>query len=43
MRESLAMICQKMARIVNGDPFYRDSWHDIVGYARLIDTKLEKL
>lgn len=34
-REALEMIAHKMARIVNGDPDYADSWHDIQGYARL--------
>jgi len=39
--ESLDMICNKMARIVNGDPKYRDSWHDIEGYARLVSDRLK--
>ena len=38
---ALYMICSKMARIVNGDPNHKDSWHDIAGYATLIDNKLE--
>ena len=42
MQESLDMICNKMARISNGDPFYDDSWHDIAGYARLVEIELEK-
>jgi len=33
--ESLAMICHKLARIANGDPFYIDSWRDVEGYAKL--------
>jgi hypothetical protein len=37
------MICNKLARIVNGNPYYRDSWHDIVGYAALVDTLLEEM
>jgi hypothetical protein len=36
-RESLDMICNKIARIVNGDPNYADSWHDIAGYATLAE------
>lgn len=36
MRESLEMIQHKMARILNGDPHYIDSWVDIAGYAQLI-------
>jgi len=41
MKEALFMIGHKMARIVNGDPEYTDSWHDIAGYARLIEQRLE--
>lgn len=39
-RESLDMICNKMSRIVNGDPNYIDSWHDIQGYAKLVEDEL---
>lgn len=35
-REALTMICHKMARIVNGDPDYDDSWRDVAGYATLV-------
>jgi hypothetical protein len=34
-RETLDMIAHKIGRILNGDPHYHDSWHDIVGYAKL--------
>lgn len=34
-KEALEMICQKMARILNGDPDYKDNWVDIGGYAKL--------
>jgi hypothetical protein len=40
-REALEMICHKMARILNGDPNYHDSWADIAGYARLVADRLE--
>lgn len=43
MQESLDLICNKLARICNGDPFYHDSWHDVSGYARLVEIELEKL
>jgi len=43
MCESLDMIANKIARIVNGDPFYKDSWQDIAGYAQLIVDKLDKM
>ena len=37
---ALDMICNKMARIVNGDPNYIDNWHDISGYATLVEQEL---
>ena len=37
---ALDMICNKMARIVNGDPSYSDNWHDISGYAPLVEQEL---
>lgn len=39
-RESLEMIAHKIGRILNGDPNYADSWHDIAGYARLVEMEL---
>lgn len=42
MLESLEMIAHKMGRIVNGDPFYQDSWVDIAGYAQLVVDQLKK-
>jgi hypothetical protein len=42
MQESLDMICNKMSRIVNGNPYYDDSWVDIAGYATLVVKQLEK-
>ena len=41
MQESLEMIAHKIGRILNGDPNYKDSWHDIIGYAKLIEDTLE--
>lgn len=40
MKESLEMIAHKVGRILNGDPTYADSWHDISGYATLVDAEL---
>lgn len=37
-RMALYMIASKMARIVNGDFNHLDSWHDIGGYAKLIEN-----
>lgn len=40
-REALEMIAHKIARILNGDPNYADSWVDIAGYAKLVADRLE--
>jgi hypothetical protein len=40
MAEALDMIQHKIARILNGDHKYADSWHDIAGYAALVDKRL---
>lgn len=39
--EALSMIAHKIARVVNGDPDYVDSWRDIAGYAQLVADRLE--
>ena len=39
-QEALDMIFHKIGRIVNGDADYADSWHDIAGYASLVDKRL---
>jgi hypothetical protein len=41
-RESLDMIQHKIGRILCGDPDYADSWHDIAGYAMLVEQRLNK-
>jgi hypothetical protein len=40
--EALEMIFHKIARILNGDPDYADSWHDIAGYASLVEKELSE-
>lgn len=42
MKETLDMIQHKIARILNGDPKYKDNWDDIQGYTKLVADKLEK-
>lgn len=42
-REALEMIAHKIARILNGDPDYRDSWDDIIGYSQLISNSLDEI
>jgi hypothetical protein len=39
-KEALEMIAHKIGRILNGDPNYHDSWHDIVGYTKLVADRL---
>jgi len=39
--EALDMIAHKLGRIINGDPDYDDSWHDIAGYAELVAKRLQ--
>jgi len=41
-REALEMIAQKIARILNGDPNYKDNWHDIAGYATLAEERCKE-
>ena len=41
-REALEMVAHKIGRILNGDPDYLDSWHDIIGYVRLDEQRLEE-
>lgn len=42
MAEALSMILHKIARIVNGNPYYDDSWQDIAGYSQLVVGILEE-
>lgn len=39
-REALEMIASKMGRLLSGDSEYADNWHDIAGYATLVEQKL---
>jgi hypothetical protein len=40
-KEALEMIAHKIGRILNGDPDYHDSWHDIIGYTRLVADRIQ--
>ena len=40
-RMAMYMIASKMARLVNGDCNHLDSWHDIQGYAKLVEKIIE--
>ena len=39
-KEAIDMTFHKIARIINGDPNYIDSWHDIIGYVSLVEKIL---
>lgn len=39
-KQALEVIADKIARILSGDPDYVDNWHDIQGYAKLVEDRL---
>lgn len=39
-KQALTVISDKIARMLNGDPTYLDNWHDIIGYAKLVETRM---
>jgi hypothetical protein len=41
-RESIDMVFHKIARIINGDAGHADHWHDIAGYATLVEQYINK-
>ena len=41
-KECLEMVQHKVGKILNGDPNYYDSWHDIEGYIRLVAARLSR-
>lgn len=41
-RQALTVIADKIARILSGDPNYADNWHDIQGYAKLVEDRLPR-
>lgn len=40
-KEALHMIAVKIARLLEGDPNEPDHWHDIAGYAALVERALK--
>lgn len=40
MKEALEMTAHKLGRILSGNPEFHDSWHDIIGYLRLVEKEL---
>ena len=41
-REAVDMILHKLGRILCGDPNFSDHWHDIAGYATLVENLLNQ-
>ena len=41
--QALDLIATKLARIITGDPDYSDNWHDIAGYATLVEQEIARL
>jgi len=41
MKEAMEMVAHKFGRILNGDPNFHDSWHDCIGYLRLVEKDLK--
>jgi hypothetical protein len=39
-QEALDFFCSKMSRILTGSASHIDNWHDIAGYARLVEQRL---
>ena len=39
--QALEVIADKIARILTGDPNYADNFHDIGGYAKLVENYIE--
>lgn len=39
-RQALNVILDKISRILYGDPNFGDHWHDLQGYARLVEKEL---
>ena len=40
-RQAVRVIMDKLARILSGDPDYVDNWHDLQGYAKLVEDRLK--
>ena len=42
MMEALDLIASKIGRMLSGNLNYIDNWHDIAGYATLIENRLKQ-
>lgn len=43
IQEAIDMILHKLGRVLNGDPYYADNFHDVCGYAKLAEDHINKL
>ena len=41
-KQTLEVICDKMSRILSGNPNFDDHWHDIQGYAKLSESRAKR-
>ena len=41
-REALELSATKISRLLHGDPNHIDGWHDIAGFAMLVEQRLIK-
>lgn len=41
-QEALEMIVHKVCRTINGNPHKVDTWHDIAGYATLVEKRIQR-
>lgn len=39
-KEALDMFASKISRALTGETTYRDNWHDLVGFAKLVDDRM---
>ena len=42
MQEALDLFASKIGRMLSGDPFYADNWHDIGGYTTLVEQRIKQ-
>lgn len=42
IQEGIDIILSKISRAVTGDPMHADNFHDIAGYAKLVEDRINK-
>ena len=43
VKQGFTTLADKFARAINGDPMYDDNYHDIGGYAKLMEDWVKKI